>query len=131
MKGGIGEMAATRYRRGGSYAADMALYARMMAEDNSGQLRTLRANLARALREEVTPRQRQVLLLYYDRGMTMKEIARQLGIDRSTVSRTMLRGEARLRRCLRYGAAALLGREVPVADRHPRRKKRIDKGKAA
>ena len=104
-------MAGTRYRRGVAYAADMAVYARLMAEDNSGQLRQLRRNLASALREDVTERQRQVLLLYYDQGMTMKEIARELGVDRSTVSRTMKRGEQRLRRCLRYGGAALLQRE--------------------
>lgn len=107
-------MAGTRYRRGAAYAADMAVYARLMAEDNSGQLRQLRRNLASALREDVTERQRQVLLLYYDQGMTMKEIARELGVDRSTVSRTMKRGEQRLRRCLRYGGAALLQREALI-----------------
>ena len=108
-------MAGTRYKRGTAYAADMAAYARMMAEDNSGQLRQLRRNLVMALREDVTERQRQVLLLYYDRGLTMKEIARELGVDRSTVSRTMKRGEQRLRRCLRYGGASLLQREMEIS----------------
>lgn len=101
-------MAGTRYRRGMGYAADMAVYARMMAEDNSGQLHQLRQNLLRALREDVTDRQRQVLFLYYDQGLTMSEIGAQLGVDRTTVSRTMKRGECRLRRCLRYGGASLL-----------------------
>ena len=32
----------------------------------------------------------------------------QLGVDRTTVSRTLKRGEQRLLRCLRYGGAALL-----------------------
>ena len=105
-------MPGTRYKRGQSYAADMAVYARLMAEDNGAQMQALRANLARALREEVTERQRQVLFLYYEQGLTMREIGELLGIDRSTVSRTMKRGEQRLRRCLRYGGAALLRRDA-------------------
>mgnify|MGYP005956252359 CR=1 FL=1 len=114
MRGGTGTMASTRYRRGRQYAADMAFYARMMAEDNSDQIHQLQQNLTRALQEDVTPRQRQVLFLYYDQRMTMKEIGAALGVDRSTVSRTMKRGENRLRRCLRYGGAALLGRTLPA-----------------
>ena len=39
---------------------------------------------------------------------TMAEIGAQLGVDRTTVSRTLKRGEQRLLRCLRYGGAALL-----------------------
>ncbi len=100
-----------RYRRGRAYAADMAVYARSMAADNSQQLGQVKKNLVRALREDVTPRQRQLLLLYYGQGLNMREIGEQLGLDKSTVSRTIKRGEARLRRCLRYGAGAFLSQE--------------------
>ena len=55
----------TRYRKGGAYAADMAVYARAMASDNSAQMSRVKRNLLRALREDVTPRQREMLLLYY------------------------------------------------------------------
>ena len=41
----------------------------------------------------------------------MREIGEKLGVDKSTVSRTIKRGEARLRRCLRYGAKAFLEEE--------------------
>lgn len=100
---------ATKQRRRGSpYAADMAAYVRLMAEDNGEQVERLKANLARALNEEVTERQREVLLLYYDKRMKQKEIAALLGIDCSTVSRIKKRGERRLGRCLRYGMATLL-----------------------
>ena len=98
----------TRYRRGMAYAADMAVYAREMASDNSEQLGRVKRNLVRALREDVTPRQRQMLLLYYSERMNMREIGERLGVDKSTVSRTIKRGEARLRRCLRYGAEIFL-----------------------
>ena len=54
----------TRYRRGRAYSADMAVYARSMASDNSAQLDRVKRNLVRALREDVTARQREFLLLY-------------------------------------------------------------------
>ena len=98
----------TRYRKGGAYAADMAVYARAMASDNSAQMSRVKRNLLRALREDVTPRQREMLLLYYGEQLNMRQIGTRLGVDKSTVSRTIKRGEARLRRCLRYGAGNLL-----------------------
>ena len=101
-------MSNTRYRRGRRYAADMAVYSRQMASDNSQELDRLKRNLIRALREDVTEKQRKVLLLYYAEGYNMREIGEQLGVDKSTVSRTIKRGERRLQRCLRYGAEAYL-----------------------
>ena len=101
-------MSNTRYRRRKSYAADMAVYSRAMAEDNSQQMARLKRNLVRALQEDVTARQREYLLLYYGERLNMRQIGERLGVDKSTVSRTIKRGEARLRRCLRYGAKNLL-----------------------
>lgn len=101
-------MASIRYRRGKIFAADMAVYSRQMAEDNSKQMTRLKRNLTHALHEDITPRQREVLALYYARGLNMREIGEMLGVDKSTVSRTIKRGEAKLKRCLRYGAANLL-----------------------
>ena len=98
----------TRYRKGGAYAADMAVYARAMASDNSAQMSRVKRNLLRALREDVTPRQREMLLLYYGEQLNMRQIGTRLGVDKSTVSRTIKRGERRLQRCLRYGAEAFL-----------------------
>ncbi len=86
----------------------MAVYARQMSSDNSGEISRLKRNLLRALKEDVTPKQRQLLLMYYGQGLNMREIGEQLGVDKSTVSRTIKRGEKRLLRCLRYGAEAYL-----------------------
>ncbi|MEG2455806.1 MAG: sigma-70 family RNA polymerase sigma factor [Oscillospiraceae bacterium] len=86
----------------------MAYFAETMAEDNEGQLQRVKRNLVRALREDVTQRQRQMLLLYYAEGQNMREIGEELGVDKSTVSRTIKRGERRLHRCLRYGAEMLM-----------------------
>ena len=86
----------------------MASYVRVMSSDNSAQMERLKRNLVRALQEDVTSRQRQVLLLYYGERMNMREIGERLGVDKSTVSRTIKRGERRLQRCLRSGAGNLL-----------------------
>ena len=57
---------------------------------------------AAAVAAELTPRQREILALYIDRGMTMSQIAQQLRINKSTVSRSLRRTFQRLRRCLEY-----------------------------
>ena len=101
-------MSDTRYRRGRGFAADMAVYNRQMAPDNDQELSLLKRNLIRALKEDITPRQRETMLLYYGQGLNMREIGLKLGVDKSTVSRTIKRGERRLQRCLRYGAEAYL-----------------------
>ena len=88
--------------RGGEWIGDMTVWLRDHAEDNSDQLERLRRNLRRAREQELTPRQREILALYYDRGLKMPQIARKLGINRSTVSRTVKRAKERLYRCLRY-----------------------------
>ena len=77
-------MPGIRYRRGGAYAADMARYAQAMAGDNSEQLSIVKRNLVRALQEDVTPRQREVLLLYYGQRLNTREIGEKLGVSRST-----------------------------------------------
>ena len=64
--------------------------------------------LKKALRSELTPRQREYVERYYLRQMRMQDIAEELGVNVSTVSRTIKRGRARLHRCLRYGGGALL-----------------------
>ena len=88
--------------------ADLARLADIMAGDNQDRLEDLYASLSHALREEVTHRQRQVLFLYYVQGLNMRQIAEALGVERSTVSRTLKRGEERLRHRLRYGGADLM-----------------------
>lgn len=103
-------MPGTRYRRGKAYSADMAMYMRQISNENtnSAQLSRLKRNLIRCIKEDVTERQRTMLLMYYSQGLNMTEIGAALGVDKSTVSRTIKRGEKRLQRCLRYGAEAYL-----------------------
>ncbi len=87
---------------------DLAVYTQLMADDNKDQVNRLKRNLAYALRNDITERQREYMILYYGKCMSMEEIAQQCGVNKSTVSRTLKRGRQRLHRCLRYGAANLL-----------------------
>lgn len=66
------------------------------------------AKLRRALCEELTPRQTELVHMYYDRQMRMQDIADELNVDVSTVSRTLKRARVKLKTCLRYGGRALM-----------------------
>ena len=93
----------TRFEnRSSEWMGDMTVWLRANAEDNSEQMARLRRNLRRAREQELTKRQREMVALYYDRGMTIPRIAEELGLNRSTVSRTLRRARDRLFRCLRY-----------------------------
>ena len=96
-------MNATRFdTRSSEWAGDMTVWLREQANDNQEQMERLRRNLRRAREQELTPRQQQVLTLRYEQSMNGAEIARMLGLNRSTVSRTIRRAQERLRRCLQY-----------------------------
>lgn len=93
----------TRFNnRSSEWMGDMTVWMREHAEDNSEQLSRLRRNLREARKRELTERQREILSLYYDQGMTMPQIAEHLGVNRSTVSRTLRRAKDKLLRFLRY-----------------------------
>lgn len=56
----------------------------------------------RVIQEELTELQRETLEAYYFRKQTLTEIARERGVNKSTVCRTLKRAEGKLRRFLRY-----------------------------
>ena len=56
----------------------------------------------RVIREELTPLQRHTLLAYYFENQTMAQIARDRGVNKSTICRTLHRAEENLRRYLKY-----------------------------
>lgn len=93
----------TRFEnRSSEWLGDMTVWRRANAEDNGEQMTWLRRNLRLARERELTERQREMVALYYDQGMTMPQIAERLGVNRSTVSRTLRRARDRLHRFLRY-----------------------------
>ena len=56
----------------------------------------------RVIEGELTEKQRQVLTDYYFRQLTIPQIAREQGVNKSTVCRTLHRAEQRLQKYLKY-----------------------------
>ena len=96
-------MRTTRFdTRSSEWIGDMTVWMRENAEDNALQLVRMKRNLRIAREKELTPRQRCMLELYYDQQMSVTEIAQELRVNVSTVSRTLQRARNRLRRYLQY-----------------------------
>ncbi len=96
-------MSATPFdARSSEWTGDMIVWLLENADDNQEQLARLLRNLRKARVQELTPRQQEVLTLRYEENMRITEIARQLGLNRSTVSRTLRRAQEHLRRYLQY-----------------------------
>ena len=86
----------------GDWLGDLSMWLKENSNSNSELVVRLQQNLTRARQQELTARQQEVLGLYFDEGMTMPQIAGQLGVTASTVSRTIRRAKRRLYKCLRY-----------------------------
>lgn len=87
---------------GGQWLADRSLWERDAAPDNDEQLERLRRNLRLAREQVLTPRQKEVLELYYERGLNTGQIALKLGLNVSTVTRTLARARKNLYEALRF-----------------------------
>ena len=102
-------MSATRYKPVGkratvrmTEAAELEVWKRTASEDNRDQMARLRKNLRLVWDMELTHRQAQVMEMFYDQELTVTQIARELGLSPSTVSRTLKRGRERLKDYLQY-----------------------------
>ena len=85
------------------FYGEMAAWLREQGEDNEGDILRLKRNLRIVREAELTPRQRQLLEMRFEQNMSNIDIAQALGLDRSTVSRTLTRARRRVYRFLRYG----------------------------
>jgi RNA polymerase sigma factor (sigma-70 family) len=54
------------------------------------------------IQEELTPLQRETLFAYYFHEMSVTAIAKERGVNKSTVWRTLRLAESRLKRYLKY-----------------------------
>lgn len=88
--------------RSGDWLGDLSIWLQENSNSNSELVLRLRQNLARARAQELTRRQQEVLQLYFDQGMNMSQIARELGVSSSTISRTVRRAKRRLYKYLKY-----------------------------
>lgn len=98
-------MSSTPYKRSRNHRSpDMTAWMAESSGSNSEQMAFLRRKLRAACRQELTKRQREVVELYFFSGErpTITQVADQLGVDRSSVSRTLKRAMRRLQEHLRY-----------------------------
>lgn len=58
--------------------------------------------IQRVIREELTAHQRETLIAYYFQERKIADIARERGVHKTTVWRTLRRAEEKLRRYLKY-----------------------------
>lgn len=89
----------------GQYEDALFCYDEFLKSSNrDAEQQTLNAKRAivMAINEELTARQREILLLYYFEGKSMVEIAKMLGINKSSVSRLISRAKLRIEKVLKY-----------------------------
>ncbi len=79
-------------------------YIRLVSSAEGGAAGALRS----AISSELTKRQKQLIGMYYIEQMPMQDIADELGLHISSVSRTIKRGRERLKSSLRYGGRNLM-----------------------
>ncbi|MBQ2668943.1 MAG: sigma-70 family RNA polymerase sigma factor [Clostridia bacterium] len=72
------------------------------AETNRRQRQEAFRILHIAIEKELTPRQRDCLLLYYRDQLTMQAIARELGLTKGTVCKHIQKATDRLKRAAKY-----------------------------
>lgn len=70
----------------------------MNCSTNSNQIEKLKKILYKAIEEVLTDRQKEILIIYYFEEKTMEQIAEELNINKSTVSRTLQRAEKNLKK---------------------------------
>ena len=58
--------------------------------------------LKRVMDAELTEKQRRAVVGYYLEKKNMAQLAREYGVNKSTICRTLQRAERRMQRCLRY-----------------------------
>ena len=72
-------------------------------ESGESEKRMMRRRILRAVVEgELSPRQREILIAYHIHGKSTCQIAREQGVNSSTVTRTLRRAERNVRRITRY-----------------------------
>lgn len=72
------------------------------AETNSELKEKVKKIMVKVIKNELTPRQREIIVLYYYKGLGVSEIADTLGLAPSTVSRTVKRARDRIYNFLKY-----------------------------
>ena len=87
---------------GSEQAFDLRHWRTEEGESTTERVARVLTHLPRAMEEELTPRQRQILEMHFFEDLTVTQIARRLGVRPSTVSRSLQRSARKLNHILRY-----------------------------
>lgn len=71
-------------------------------DDNQSERARMKKILARAIQHELTDRQRDCIIMKYLKEMKNDDIAKKLGLSKSTVSRHISAGKRRLKKIASY-----------------------------
>lgn len=71
-------------------------------QTNEDKLKLAKKALKKVVEEQLTTRQKQVIVLYYYEQVNMPTIAKMLGVNPSTVSRTLNRARQNIMKYLQY-----------------------------
>ena len=80
--------------------SDERIRALLDAPDDSGK--RIQKILLKVINNELTARQKEIVVLYYYKNMTTVEIAAALGISQQAVSAVLVRARNRIFRVLQY-----------------------------
>ena len=103
MRKDIGEMidSALPYRNSEDVGS-LQEYLKDTASTNDEALLRAKNVLSKAIQTELTAKQQEYLLMQFCDGLTVTEISRRCGVDKSVVSRTISRAKRRLYHCIKY-----------------------------
>ena len=82
--------------------ADEGIRAILEGGGHEDGTRKLRKILLNVINNELTPRQKEIIVLYYFKKTDIVTISKQLGVTPQAVSAAMLRGRLKLYRILKY-----------------------------
>ncbi len=82
--------------------ASLQLWQQENQGSNTQRRERLRHNLDVLMEKELTPRQKTTVELFFFRKMRVSDIAAEMGLSKSTVSRTLQRALKRLYHYLQY-----------------------------
>lgn len=82
--------------------ADQNIRILIECHDNSSSINRMKKVLLNIINNELTPRQKEVIMLYYFKGIDTVTIARESGVSPQSVSAVMARARKRLYRIMRY-----------------------------
>ena len=71
-------------------------------DDEEGNAQRLRRVLLKVINNELTPRQKEIIMLYYFKDMDIFSISRKLDVTPQAVSAVMSRARMRMFRILQY-----------------------------